>query len=148
MFKGLWESRFLLFKQKMLMMESKKEHSHFMERANTHIGCKPQNWSVATILRICPFFSSSHLVASFLPYIKIFAKLDPRMRDKEIYVLTKNWLVNTKRIWLHIIVRVSIFLVSIFAFLRSCTNPCDIDHESEAQTLRKTRKCHKQFEKN
>jgi len=43
MFKGLWESRFLLFKQKMLIMESKKEHSHFMERANAHIGGKSPN---------------------------------------------------------------------------------------------------------
>jgi len=90
MFKGLWENQFILFKQKMLMMESKKEHSHFMERANTHNDRKPQNWSAARILRICPFFSSSHLVASFLPYIKMFAKLDARMRGKEIYVLTKN----------------------------------------------------------
>ena len=57
------------------------------------------------------------------------------MRGKEIYMLTKNWLVNIKRIWLHVIGRVSIFLVSIFAFLRSWTNPCDIDQESEAQTL-------------
>jgi len=70
------------------------------------------------------------------------------MRGKEIYMLTKNWLVNIKRIWLHVIGRVSIFLVSIFAFLRSWTNPCDIDQESEAQTLSKTRKCHKQIDKN
>jgi len=130
------------------MMESKKEHSHFMERANTHIGRKAQIWSVVMILRIFPFFSSSHLVASFLPYIKFLAKLDARMRGKEIYVLTKNLLANTKRIWLYIIVRFSIFLVSSFAFLRSCTNPCDIDQGSENQTLSKTRKCHKQFEKN
>ena len=61
-----------------------------MERANTHIGRKPQNWSVVRILRICPFFSSSHLVPSFVPYIRIFAKLDARMRGKEVYVLTKN----------------------------------------------------------